>query len=110
MHFNTGYQREALMLARRFVRVFGDAEAVVAPSASCVAMVRHVEPLSYRAGRGRGVHGPRTLDVMLVDRSNDPSPLLRQRGAGAARSVEEEAAAERADGTGATNVGPSNDA
>ncbi|TDP96665.1 (Fe-S)-binding protein [Labedaea rhizosphaerae] len=40
MHFNTGYQREAVPLVRRFVEVFADAEAVVAPSASCVAMVR----------------------------------------------------------------------
>ena len=40
MHFNTGYQREALPLVRRFVQVFGDAEVVVAPSASCVGMVR----------------------------------------------------------------------
>ncbi len=40
MHFNSGYAREALPLARRFVRIFGDAEAVVCPSASCVGMVR----------------------------------------------------------------------
>jgi L-lactate dehydrogenase complex protein LldE len=40
MHYNTGYQREALPLIRRFVQVFGDAEVVVAPSASCVGMVR----------------------------------------------------------------------
>lgn len=40
MHFNTGYQREALPLVRRFVEIFGDAETVVAPSASCVGMVR----------------------------------------------------------------------
>jgi L-lactate dehydrogenase complex protein LldE len=40
MHFNTGYQREAIGLVRRFVRVFHDAEVVVAPSASCVGMVR----------------------------------------------------------------------
>ncbi len=40
MHFNTGYQREAIPLVRRFVRVFHDAEVVVAPSASCVGLVR----------------------------------------------------------------------
>lgn len=40
MHFNTGYQDEALLLARRFVQVFADSDAVVAPSASCVGMVR----------------------------------------------------------------------
>jgi L-lactate dehydrogenase complex protein LldE len=40
MHANTGYQLEAVPLARRFVRVFGDADVVVSPSASCVGMVR----------------------------------------------------------------------
>ena len=40
MHYNTGYQREALPLVRRFVEVFRNAEVVVAPSASCVGMVR----------------------------------------------------------------------
>jgi L-lactate dehydrogenase complex protein LldE len=44
MHFNTGYQREAIPLVRRFVRVFGPAEVVVSPSASCVAMVRDLYP------------------------------------------------------------------
>ena len=32
MHFNTGYQREAIPLVRRFVEVFKGYEAVVAPS------------------------------------------------------------------------------
>jgi L-lactate dehydrogenase complex protein LldE len=40
IHFNTGYRTEARRLALRFLKVFGDAEVVVAPSASCVAMVR----------------------------------------------------------------------
>lgn len=40
MHANSGYQHEALPLVRRFVRVFGEAEAVVTPSGSCAAMVR----------------------------------------------------------------------
>jgi L-lactate dehydrogenase complex protein LldE len=44
MHFNTGYQREAVPLARRFVEVFSDAEVVVSPSASCVGMVREFYP------------------------------------------------------------------
>lgn len=43
MHANSGYEREALPMVRRFVRVFADErhDAVVAPSGSCVAMVRH---------------------------------------------------------------------
>lgn len=48
MHFNTGYQREAVPLVRRFVQVFRDAEIVVSPSASCVGMVRDLYPLAAR--------------------------------------------------------------
>ena len=44
MHFNTGYQREAIPLVRRFVQVFKNYEAVVAPSGSCVGMVRELYP------------------------------------------------------------------
>ena len=44
MHYNTGYQHEAMPLIRRFVQIFGEAEAVVAPSASCVGMVREFYP------------------------------------------------------------------
>jgi L-lactate dehydrogenase complex protein LldE len=42
MHFNTGYQREAIPLVRRFVEVFDGYDAVVAPSGSCVGMVREL--------------------------------------------------------------------
>jgi L-lactate dehydrogenase complex protein LldE len=44
MHYNTGYQLEAIPMVRRFVEVFGSAEVVVSPSASCVGMVRHMYP------------------------------------------------------------------
>lgn len=44
MHFNTGYQREALPLVRRFVEVFREYDAIVSPSASCVGMVRELYP------------------------------------------------------------------
>jgi L-lactate dehydrogenase complex protein LldE len=46
MHVNTGYRADALALARRFVRVFGDcgADAVVTPSGSCAAAVRELYP------------------------------------------------------------------
>jgi L-lactate dehydrogenase complex protein LldE len=40
MHYNTGYHGEAIPLVRRFVQMFGNAEAVCVPSASCVAMMR----------------------------------------------------------------------
>jgi L-lactate dehydrogenase complex protein LldE len=44
IHYNTGYQDEALALMRHFVDVFEDADVVVAPSASCVATVRDAYP------------------------------------------------------------------
>lgn len=44
MHVNAGYREQAARLARRFVGVFGDYEAVVAPSSSCVGTVRELYP------------------------------------------------------------------
>ena len=44
MHYNTGYQEEAIPLVQRFIKVFGDAEVIVAPSASCVAMIHEFYP------------------------------------------------------------------
>lgn len=38
---NSGCSKEAASLARRFFEIFSDFEYVVAPSGSCVAMVRH---------------------------------------------------------------------
>jgi len=51
MHWNTGYQEEALPLLPRFVAQFKDAEAVVIPSSSCVAMMReHYVKMAQRIG------------------------------------------------------------
>ncbi len=59
MHYNTGYQLEAIPLIRRFVDIFDEFEAVVSPSASCVGMVRHIYPeaaeLAGDAELGRAV-------------------------------------------------------
>jgi L-lactate dehydrogenase complex protein LldE len=41
MHFNSGYRDECVPLVRRFADVFAGYDAVVTPSASCAAMVRH---------------------------------------------------------------------
>ena len=76
MHFNTGYARETIPLVRRFVDVFGDSEAVVSPSASCVGMVRdyyaRVAELAGDAGLAREVAAltPRVMELteFLVDR------------------------------------------
>jgi L-lactate dehydrogenase complex protein LldE len=40
MHINSGYADDGLALAARFERIFEPFDAVVSPSASCVAMVR----------------------------------------------------------------------
>jgi len=42
--FNSGYQGEARMAARRFIEIFQTAETIVCPSGSCVTMVRHHYP------------------------------------------------------------------
>lgn len=44
MHFNTGYQDQALTLVRNFVNAFREADQIVSPSGSCVAMVRDLYP------------------------------------------------------------------
>jgi L-lactate dehydrogenase complex protein LldE len=50
MHINTGYQRDALPLVRRYVQTFQPYDVVVAPSGSCVGSVRHQhEGLAARA-------------------------------------------------------------
>ena len=74
MHYNTGYARETLPLVRRFVRVFADSDVIVAPSASCVAMVR--EHYANAAGDDDALReqvqllAPRVLEFseLLVDR------------------------------------------
>lgn len=52
MHYNTGYQQEALPLMKHFLGVFADAETVCVPSSSCVAMMRDHYPKMARAAGG----------------------------------------------------------
>ncbi|MFE7711274.1 heterodisulfide reductase-related iron-sulfur binding cluster [Streptomyces sp. NPDC057486] len=96
MHFNTGYLSDAVPLVARFARIFRHYDAVVAPSASCAAMVREnlstpAEEYGDAALRYEvsdlvprvheltgflidmlqvtdvdGIHGPRTLDLITV--------------------------------------------
>src|SRR6266511_1501021 len=44
LHQNSGYLDEAQALARRFAKIFGDFDAVVSPSSSCVGAVRELRP------------------------------------------------------------------
>ena len=60
IHFNTGYRKEAFRLLCRFLEVFSDGvhvQAIVAPSASCVAMVREQYPELLGWARDRGLVG-----------------------------------------------------
>ena len=54
---NTGYAAEALPLVRRFVDVFGDYDAVVAPSGSCVGSVREQHPMIASSSGDTGLEG-----------------------------------------------------
>ncbi|HKF50434.1 MAG TPA: (Fe-S)-binding protein [Terracidiphilus sp.] len=40
MHANSGFRAEAFSQAKRFVQIYRDAETIVIPSSSCVAMIR----------------------------------------------------------------------
>jgi len=68
MHVNTGYQAEVVPLVRRFVDVFGGADTIVAPSASCVATVRHMYAgMAERSG-----------DAALIASVDDVVPRVRE--------------------------------
>jgi L-lactate dehydrogenase complex protein LldE len=69
MHFNTGYRREALPMARGTAAAFAGYEAVVTPSASCASMIREYYPaLAAEAGdaslaRAVAEFAPRTWEL-----------------------------------------------
>jgi L-lactate dehydrogenase complex protein LldE len=75
MHINTGYQREALPLVRRYVDTFEHFDAIVAPSGSCVGSIRHQHAVVARnfgdealAERAEAVAGHSLeLSELLVD-------------------------------------------
>jgi L-lactate dehydrogenase complex protein LldE len=75
MHFNTGYRREAVPMARGFAAAFGGYEAIVTPSASCASMVREYFPALAEEARDAALAravaalAPRTheLSVFLAD-------------------------------------------
>jgi L-lactate dehydrogenase complex protein LldE len=75
MHVNTGYQREALPLIRRYVDTFEPYDVIVAPSGSCVGSIRHQHTMVARrlgdAGLARRAEavGERTFELsqLLTD-------------------------------------------
>lgn len=61
-HWNSGYRHEARMLAAQMMRALGDAPYVVAPTGSCVAMIREYYPILFQddpaaAERARALAG-----------------------------------------------------
>lgn len=80
MHYNTGYQAEALTLLPRFVEQFCACEAVVVPSTSCVTMMReHYVSMAERL-EGDGKHAGLVADVKaLLPRVFEFSEFLTKR-------------------------------
>src|SRR5450755_1220000 len=74
LHANTGYALEAVPMVRRFVRVFGDAEAIVTPSGSCAAM--GVEDVGARFPH-RVVYHPACHATRMIGVGDAPLRLLR---------------------------------
>lgn len=69
--FNSGYHDEAKAVARRFVEIFERADAIVAPSGSCTAMVHRYPELfrdepEWRARAEAVAHKAHELSAFLV--------------------------------------------
>ncbi len=80
MHYNTGYQAEAMPLVERFVDQFRDAEAIVVPSSSCVAMMRDHYPLmAAELARNQGKHQLVAEVAALLPRVYEFSEFLTQK-------------------------------
>ncbi|GGJ42649.1 (Fe-S)-binding protein [Deinococcus roseus] len=73
MHFNTGYQSDALVLIRKFVEDFKDSEVIVAPSGSCVAMIRDLYP---RAAEWAGDHALHEATLKLAEKTFELSEFI----------------------------------
>ncbi len=86
MHANSGYQHQAVPLVRHFVEVFGatDSDAIVTPSASCAAMVRHQYPtLAQQSGEETLVRGVDALAPKVFELSQLLVDVLRVEDVGA---------------------------
>ncbi|RFU22088.1 (Fe-S)-binding protein [Geodermatophilus marinus] len=78
VHVNTGYRREAVPVVANHVRAFAGArragvEAVVAPSGSCVASIRHQQAAVLRRA---GEHGLAAEAEALAGRTYELSQFL----------------------------------
>jgi L-lactate dehydrogenase complex protein LldE len=73
MHVNTGYQKEAVPLVRRYVRTFEPCDVVVAPSGSCVGSIRHQHAM---VARQAGLEGLAARAEAVAERTYELSELL----------------------------------
>ena len=73
MHINTGYRREAVPIIANHVRAFAGAEAIIAPSASCVASIRHQQADVARRAQE---HSLADAVADLADRTYELSQFL----------------------------------
>lgn len=73
MHVNTGYQREALPLVRRYVEAFEPFDVIVAPSGSCVGSVRHQHGM---VARNFGDDALAARAEAVAERTHELSELL----------------------------------
>ena len=76
MHVNTGYQRQALPMIRQYVETFSAYDAIVVPSGSCTASIRHQHAMVARR-HGEAVLAQRAAD--LATRTFELSELLVDR-------------------------------
>ena len=77
MHFNTGYRDACVPLVRRFTQAFAGYDAVVTPSASCAAMVRHYHPTVARHAEAKEGDARLVADVAsVVPRVHELSEFL----------------------------------
>ena len=73
MHVNTGYRREAVPIVANHVRAFAGAEAIVAPSGSCVASIHHQQAA---VARRAGEHALADEAAALAGRTYELSQFL----------------------------------
>jgi L-lactate dehydrogenase complex protein LldE len=73
MHVNTGYRREAVPIVANHVRAFAGAEAIVAPSGSCVASIHHQQAA---VARRSGEHALADEAAALAERTWELSQFL----------------------------------
>ncbi|MEV0901375.1 (Fe-S)-binding protein [Actinoplanes sp. NPDC049802] len=73
MHINTGYQKEALPLVKRYAATFDPYDVIVVPSGSCAGSIRHQHAL---VAGGYGDAGLAARSASVAARTYELSELL----------------------------------